>query len=43
MAIRPIRPRYAETYRPAARFAVANKQLELRELIRKSLTEKIDW
>lgn len=43
MAIMPVRPRYAETYRPAARFAVANKQLELRELIRESLTEKIDW
>ncbi|MCF8362340.1 MAG: hypothetical protein K9G70_06915 [Prolixibacteraceae bacterium] len=43
MAIRPVRPRYAETYSPAARFAVANKQLELRELIRKSLTEKIEW
>jgi hypothetical protein len=43
MAIRPVRARYAETYRPANRFAVANKQLELRELIRKSLTEKINW
>ncbi|HKK63231.1 MAG TPA: AsmA-like C-terminal region-containing protein, partial [Bacteroidales bacterium] len=43
MSIRPVRPRYAETYRPAARFAVANKQLELRELIRKALTVKIDW
>lgn len=40
---KPVRPRYAETYRPAARFAVANKQLELRELIRESLTKKIDW
>jgi hypothetical protein len=43
MSIRPVRPRYAETYRPAARFAVANKQLELRELIREALTKKIDW
>jgi hypothetical protein len=43
MSYRPVRPRYAETYKPAARYAVANKQLELRELIRESLNKKIDW
>lgn len=33
--------KYAESYRPAARYTVQNKQLELRKMIRDALTEKI--
>ncbi len=43
MSYRPARPRYAEKYRPAARFAVSNKQMELRKIIRESLTQNMDW
>jgi hypothetical protein len=43
MSYRPTRPRYAEKYRPAARFAVSNKQMELRKIIRESLTQNMDW
>ncbi len=33
--------RYAEYYRPASRKVVENKQLELRKLIRETLTQKV--
>ncbi len=33
--------RYAEYYRPSSRHEVANKQLELRKLIRETLTQKV--
>lgn len=36
------RPRYAEFYRPAARGVVASRQLELRQLIRESLLERLN-
>ena len=35
------RCRYAEYYRPSARGAVENKQLELRKMIRETLTQKV--
>ncbi|MBN1767892.1 MAG: AsmA family protein [Prolixibacteraceae bacterium] len=43
MAVRPAQPRYAESYRPANRFAVSNMQLELRKSIRETLTREIEW
>ena len=35
------RCRYAEYYRPSSRHVVENKQLELRKLIRETLTQKV--
>lgn len=41
MKYRPAKCRYPEMYRPNARGEVKNSQLELRKLIRESLTEKV--
>ncbi len=41
MKYTPQRPKYPEFYRPSSRRAVQSKTLELREMIRKSLTEGI--
>lgn len=41
MKFRPAQCRYAEFYRPISRKVVQNKQLELRRLIRESLTQRV--
>ena len=41
MKFRPAKCRYAEFYRPVSRRVVQNKQLELRRLIRESLTQRV--
>lgn len=40
--VRPVSPKYADMYRPAARGEVDSKQLELRRLIRESLKENLE-
>jgi len=41
MKFRPAKCKYAEFYRPSARYEVENKQLELRKLIREALMQKL--
>lgn len=39
-SIRPVMPKYAQFYRPSARRAVENRQLELRRMIREALIDR---
>jgi len=41
MKYRPAKCRYAEFYRPSARYEVKNKQLELRKMIRDALIANV--
>jgi len=41
MNFRLVRPRYAELYRPVSRGVVQNRQLELRQMIRDALLERL--
>ncbi len=43
MKYRPAWPKYGKYYRPASQRLVANKQLELRNIIRRALLQNIDY